>query len=399
MEIINGTPFQVEALPSKGPEDKTVLTVVVKGTFDIFPGEPAAVASEQIPVSFGDDLYGEKGGGSVKFESDVAPLKPRADIALVGRAHAPGGTPVEALDVSLRVGTVKKTVRVIGDRQWKYSGRLLPEVPTKPEPFTTMDIVYERAFGGIDTHGGGFCKENLVGRGFFVKKSKESLAGAQLPNLEDPDNLIKSWKDHPKPVGFGFYGRAWMPRASYISTYDEKWRRERSPDPPEDFQFDYYNGAHPDLQVKGYLKGGEEVELVNLTPDGTLRFQLPGWELNCSVTKSFDTVAPTPSRPAEEENEDVEELELDEDFKDELEADEAFDEDYYEEDEYEEEAESDLLGVWDLIIEEAPKERYGVFKSNIEIPTTIVIQSVTSKVRKSTSKQSWQVRVMKKRIK
>lgn len=315
MEILNDTPFEVEALPSKGPEGKTFLTIIIKGTFDIRPGEPAAVASEQIPVAFGDEFYDEKNGGSVKFESDVAPFKPRADIVLVGRAHVPGGGTAMALDVSLRVGQVRKTIRVFGDRHWVCSSRLLPEHPSKPQPFTSMELVYERAFGGIDNESGGFCQENLVGRGFFGKKSKKTLDGAPLPNLEDPKRLIKSWKDHPKPVGFGFYGRAWMPRADYLGTYDDKWRKERSPEPPEDFRFDYHNAAHPDLQVEGYMKGDEEVGLVNITPEGKIRFQLPGIQVNCTVTKSFELIAGAPPTSAEEEEEDFEGPDMDEEFE------------------------------------------------------------------------------------
>ncbi|UCG12232.1 MAG: DUF2169 domain-containing protein, partial [Deltaproteobacteria bacterium] len=286
-----------------------------KGTFEIRPGEPAVIAPEQIPITFGDEFYDEKQGGCVKFESDIAPFKPRADIVLVGHAHAPGGASVLALDVSLRVGQVRKTIRVFGDRRWVMASRLLPEHSSKPQPFSSMPLVYERAFGGIDSEGGGFCPENLVGRGFFAKKSAKAIDGSPLPNLEDPNKLIKSWKDHPKPVGFGFYGRAWMPRAGYLGTYDDKWREERSPDPPEDFKFNYYNAAHPDLQVDGYLKGDEEVELAKLTPDGNLRFWLPGVNLACTVTKSFGQ----------------EEEELTEEFEEEP------DEDFYEfEDEYEE---------------------------------------------------------------
>ena len=42
---------------------------------------------------------------------------------------------------------------------------------------------------------------------------------------------------------------------------------------------DFYNGAPQDLQVPGYLKGDERVELVNLTPEGKLGFDLPGIKL------------------------------------------------------------------------------------------------------------------------
>ena len=82
-----------------------------------------------------------------------------------------------------------------------------------------------------------------------------------------------------------------MPRLGFLGTYDDKWRQTRSPVPPEDFRFDFHNSAHPDLQVKGYLKGDEEVELVNLSPEGNLRFQLPGVRLSCTVIKTFARLA------------------------------------------------------------------------------------------------------------
>jgi hypothetical protein len=334
MEILNDSSFAIETIPCMGPEGKPVLTIIIKGTFDIISEQPGQVASEQIPVAFGDEYYNKKDGGSVKFESDVAPFKPRTDIVLVGRAHAPKGALVGALDVFLRVGPVKKNIRVYGDRQWQCSSRLLPHSISKPQPFSAMDLVYERAFGGIDKDGGGFCKQNLIGCGFFAKKSAKTLDGASLPNLEDPNHLIRSWKDHPRPVGFGFYGRAWMPRRGFLGTYDEKWRKERSPDPPEDFRFDYYNGAHPDLQVDGYLMGNEEVELVYLTPEGTIRFQLPGISISCSVSKTLELLKSELLPETEEQDEDVEDFE-DEDMYEEFQADDLY-EDFEKEDTYEE---------------------------------------------------------------
>ena len=321
MEILNDTPFEVETIPCVGPEGKIVLTIIVKGTFDIVTGQPGEAASEQIPVAFGDEYYNEKDGGSVKFESDVAPFKPRADIVLVGRGYVPKGALVRALDASLRVGRVRKTIRVYGNRQWQCLSRLLPDSISKPEPFSAMDLVYERAFGGIDKEGGGFCEQNLIGCGFFEKKTAKALDGAPLPNLEDPNNLIRSWKDHPQPVGFGFYGRAWMPRRGFLGTYDDKWRKERSPDLPEDFRFEYYNGAHPDLQVDGFLKGDEEVELANLTSEGKVGFQLPGLSINCSVSKSFELLEAASSAPVEGEGGDVDDFE-EEDMYEDFEEDE-----------------------------------------------------------------------------
>ena len=89
--------------------------------------------------------------------------------------------------------------------------------------------------------------------------------------------------DRPPPAGFGFYHRAWQPRAAYAGTFDEAWRVNRSPQLPQDFDYRYYNGAHPDLQAKGYLRGDESVELTHLTPEGHLEFDLPGVVPICSL--------------------------------------------------------------------------------------------------------------------
>jgi hypothetical protein len=87
-------------------------------------------------------------------------------------------------------------------------------------------------------------------------------------------------------MGFGFYNRAWLPRAQYAGTYNDDWRKNRRPRYPKDFDFRYYNGAHPDLQLDSYLRGDEPVELINLTPDGHLRFNLPGVRPDCRVQRT-----------------------------------------------------------------------------------------------------------------
>ncbi len=286
MQIENRTPFAAEAMPASGPEERPVVTVIVKATIAIEADASLRIAAEQLPIFFGDEPYDPVKGGSMKFESDIAPFKPQADIVLVGTAYAPDGVAARQVETSLRVGKRIKKLQVTGDRNWQYLGRFLPVTATEPVPFVKMPLVYERAFGGIDTEGGGFCAENLVGRGCYGKKSEKVLDGAPLPNIEDPEQPITNWKDRPLPAGYGYYGRAWQPRAGFLGTYDEAWRAQRAPKPPLDFRFDYYNAAHPDLQKEGYLAGDEEVELINLTPDGYLRFRLPALRVNCSCVKS-----------------------------------------------------------------------------------------------------------------
>jgi hypothetical protein len=270
------------------------FSVIIKCTYQISKdGRAVQIADEQLPIFRGDVPAGDDPTGPVRFESDMVPFKPRADVVLVGKAYFPRGRPPEKpLDVTLRVGSRQKTIRVFGDRTWWFPTTLslIPEI-SKPAPFRTMELVYERAFGGIDGPAALYCAENPVGRGFIGRKSRDSIHEKRLPNLEDPHHLIRSWDDRPKPVGLGFYGRGWMPRLKLAGTpHHPPSPQERARGLAPDFNYAFFNGAHPDLQVKGYLKGNEEVELTNLSPDGYINFRLP--EIRPVVTVTRWTVPP-----------------------------------------------------------------------------------------------------------
>ena len=278
MDVTNDTPFVDDIALGMGPDRQACIAPLLKATFRIPEGADSTVASiadEQIPVTGADEFYKGDITGSIKLESDAVPFKPRTDIVVVGRAYAPNGKPVRMLDVALRVGRVQQVIRVFGDRRWVFPTRLAGvPVPSDPELFTEMPLVYERAFGGFDHKGKAWSPQNHIGRGFIGKKVPEIVDGKLLPNLEDPRQPIRSWDDKPAPVGFGFYGRSWQPRAALTGSAIDDLHPEFGL--PADFDFGFNNGAHPALQVPGYLAGNEEVELRYLTPDGYRRFRLPG---------------------------------------------------------------------------------------------------------------------------
>lgn len=279
MEILNRTPCAEGIALGPGADRRPCLGVVLKATFRLPEGVGgiAELAEEQLPLVAEDEHYDGDATGSVRLERDLVPFKPRADIVLVGSAHVPGGRAATELDVGLRVGRVQHVARVIGDRRWLFPSRaVLVPTMSRPEPFTTMPLVYERAFGGTDRKGRAWLPQNPVGRGFLGKKTSESVDGRALPNVEDPRRPIRSWDDQPAPVGFGFVGRHWQPRAALAGTPAGL----ANPDPvfglPSDFQPAFYNAASSGLQVPGYLEGNEEVEMRHLTPDGYRRFRLAG---------------------------------------------------------------------------------------------------------------------------
>jgi len=218
---------------------------------------------------------------------DGVPFKPRGDVILAGTAYAPRGGLVRSMDVSLRVGKLQKTLRVVGDRKWWYPSKLaLVPGATDPEPFTTMPLTYARAYGGTDEVSASWYPENPTGRGFIGRKTRDAIHGKPLPNIEDPADSVTSWDSRPKlPAGFDFYGEGWLPRRKYAGTYDAKWQKERPDRLPADFSPAFFNAAHPDLQVEGYLRGDEDVELRGVTPDGLVKFRLPGVRPKITVLK------------------------------------------------------------------------------------------------------------------
>ena len=277
MDIRNETPFEHGLAIGLGPDRHPHLAVVVKATYTIpeRSGDPVEPAAEQIEVTTADEYIKGDVTGSMRTESDAVVFKPRADVVLVGQAYAPRGRAVTDLEVGLRVGRTQHRMRVVGDRRWSFPTKLavVPDA-TAPEPFTAMPLVYERSFGGFDHEGRAWSKKNPIGRGFIAQKTRESVDGRRLPNLEDPDRPVRSWDDYPDPVGWGFFGRGWQPRARLAGVQTDTL------DPTfglaSDFDHGFFNGAHPALQMPA-LEGDEEIELVNVTPDGHRRFRLPGW--------------------------------------------------------------------------------------------------------------------------
>ena len=268
---------------------RDLLLVLVKATYQIIDRHHLAMGDPQIPIHLAGEYYGEPGQTSLKYAPEANFAKHATDVTLIGHAHAPNGNPVTQLDVSLSVGPLSKTVRVFGDRHWISRQRLWRtqwEI-APPQPFTTMPLIYERAFGGQDTtpeheHDHACEHRNLLGTGIIAANTRRT--DFPLPNLEDPRQPIQTPQDRPAPAGFGPIAPDWQPRLAHAGTYDEAWQANRMPLLPDDFDRRFFNAAHPDLIADGYLRGDETVTIVNASPRGRLQFTLPGHQPVMNVT-------------------------------------------------------------------------------------------------------------------
>jgi hypothetical protein len=263
------------------PSGRELLVVVVKGTFRI-PTEQGATLKlheEQTPLVMSDVFFGEPGLSAPKYEVDFAPRKYKCDVLLNGTAYAPDGKPSDRVVVGVRIGAWSKSFAVVGDRYWFRAGGVRA---TSPQPFTTMPINYDRAFGGADLrhedpgqHAA--FMPNPSGRGFHKHMIDEWLQGSPLPNTEELNNSVSEPDGNYRPMAFGPIGRHWDPRYKYAGTYDDKWLADVFPFLPPDFDEQYYQSAPLDQQLPKPL-GEQLVTLLNLTPDGRRDFVLPQFE-------------------------------------------------------------------------------------------------------------------------
>jgi hypothetical protein len=271
--IDNDTPYAA---------DKTIVVdklgarhwvVVVKGTFAIHPDGSTSLAHEQLPPLLTPEYRGKPGESSLHYEADMISDKPGTDILLNAEAHAPEGKPVRELTVGFSLGTLKKGLTVKGERVFERS-RLGDVVASQAEPFVSMPIIYERAYGGFDRTSQDPKQQvmfapNPVGTG--VCANAKDLLGKTAANIELPGG-------DPQPdraIGFGPLCSYWEPRRQYAGTYDAHWAAHQKPLLPVDYDERWNMCAPPDQQVGKLERSDLTVQLHNLMPTQSFSFRLP----------------------------------------------------------------------------------------------------------------------------
>lgn len=280
LQLRNHSPFVPTMAMFPDRQGIDTLYVPIQATFAL--GPVLTVADKQVAPPLADAYYGEPESSSLRTAGEMHLGKPGTDVVLRGSARAPRGRAIPSMRVSLRVAERIKSVQVTGDRTYLGARGI-----SQPEPFTSMPLIYERAFGGtlLDPDGRSpprIERRNPVGVGLALAH-RRGKAGDPLPNLEDPADLLRGPGQHPAPQGFGFVTASWEPRVLYGGTYDARWQRERAPYLPVDFDPRHFQSAAPELTFARHLEGGEPVRLEGVSADGTLAFALP----RCALRVDF----------------------------------------------------------------------------------------------------------------
>jgi hypothetical protein len=286
LQLENRTPFKatIAVLPDRAGID--TLYVVVKATATLRP--TLALSKDQVPPTMADEYHADPATSSLRAVSDMHLGKPGTDVLLIGSAWAPEGRPATSVLVSMSVDNRRKSIRVMGDRVWR-DGR-----PSNPQPFESLPLVWERAFGGWHRRGEEVLADerNPVGCGFAGGRSAAEMEGLGVPNLEDPEAPLQQVGQIPAPACLAPIAPSWLPRRGYAGTYDEAWQRSRAPYLPDDFDPRYLQCAAPEFAFDRYLQGGEPVEVSGVSPDGPLMFAVPRVRVAVSVTVAGATQEP-----------------------------------------------------------------------------------------------------------
>jgi hypothetical protein len=277
-DIKNHTPYKVDSTWARDQDGVHQWIVAVKATYHLTASGPVLLDEGQLEPLVMAEYNGDAGLSSLRYDADLLGAKPTTDVIVNGSAYAPAGRPSADFMVAMKVGVIQKSLRVRGPRRWGDGLFGL----SSAEPVLQVPIVYERAYGGYDSTGPDprqhrIDLRNPVGCGVVADDSRRE--GQLMPNFEYPDGRL----DRAGPAGFGAIDVYWSPRREFAGTYDAEWQRNRLPLLPHDWDPRSLQCAPPDQRPEQHLRGGEVVELTNLTPAGTVSFMLPKVRLGFST--------------------------------------------------------------------------------------------------------------------
>jgi len=272
-----------------GPGRRFYDVVVVKGTFDMVPGE-LTLAERQEPVALADEVWDRANAerSSLKRAGDAVLVKPTTDVLVTGTVRSPQGRPMKEWDTvvgvfdSARRVICQSDAQVTGPRAWVHR-RNMGWTLTEPEVTAEVPIRYELAYGGAyldpehrpvadEVHRFRTYAPNPSGLGFVNETALSRDAAYPAPQWQRSNQPISTFvRDYPL-VGFAPIARPWSSRYQYAGTYDAEWKRQALADAEKglcidyarDFKVRFFQAAHPQLITASHLRGGEQLVLSGM---------------------------------------------------------------------------------------------------------------------------------------
>jgi hypothetical protein len=269
MELINHTAYPAIMFRSGLNDFKYAMSVAVRVTYDIENGN--AIVSENQEWKLERQQWQSEYG---LVESDDVFKRGGVDILLFGSAKAPKGIPVKSMNVEVKFNnkTINK-IAVLGDRVWEKS--ILGMDISTPKPFTEMPLTLENTYGGQAEWDGLKIPHhnNPYGKGFNY--AKEDYVGKPLPNIENPDKLIRKWTDQPDPVGVACLPQLCELHMRNNIAFDKDGKMTK-------FEARFYNTAFPAMIVDK-IKENDVIEITGMS-DTPFQFKVPAQTITMKVS-------------------------------------------------------------------------------------------------------------------
>lgn len=275
----NHTPFAAMGFAQLHRDGPEMACIAVRGSFDIQPDGKLKLSARQELV-FADGYDDDPHRSSMLHATDLVPFKPATDVTLIGHAYPPEGRPSLDWTVAISVGSHVKRLRVYGPRQWlpglkhfKPSWKL-----GHADPIETVPLDYRLASGGryIGDPEGDADRRNPIGPGLLHGDYTRFAREFPAPQIDSVDAQIKDPYDAPEPQGFGPISPWWIQRQKFAGSYDDDWKEHRHPRLPADFDYRFYQSAHPGLIMPSFLIGNEPVKVEGCRPGGeAVTFHVP----------------------------------------------------------------------------------------------------------------------------
>ena len=275
MLVENTTPFAGLGFEQWHRDGQAMAVIAARGRFRLVSGglmEPLDAPD----LVLNDRFAGNPHSSDLLAVSDLVPFKPATDLTCLGTLHAP--EPQRAIVGGLRVGRHTAIIRGTAPRQWIHAGRSWRL--TNSGAITEIDLSYTSASGGRfigDPHGR-VDPRNPIGPGLIDPNHTPTHLEIEAPRIDSKHVPISLDHRNPAPPqGFGPVPPWWQARQRFVGSYDQDVQAAPGPGLPVDFDYRFYQCAHPNLVMAGFLSGDEMIETAGLLPGGRKHnFRLPG---------------------------------------------------------------------------------------------------------------------------
>lgn len=256
--------------------DGTQMGVIaVRGRFDLDESGNLQISEEQGMI-LEDEYEGKPHNTPLLRSGDLIPFKPNTDVTALVRSWPVNTEKSSAWHAGIKIDQSEYIVEINGPSHWVWKGEGWHR--TEPAEVNNALVDYRIAANNIiaDMPEEDQIPQNPLGiahlRAQYMDKGKTYPA----ISLKSPNENHELEVDHSFE-GFAPIPPFWRSRQQFAGTYDDNWLRNRHPQLPKDFDYQFYQSAHPRLIQQGFFQGDERIELGRVLPGGrNIAFQLPG---------------------------------------------------------------------------------------------------------------------------